>query len=363
MLLADAVAEDDDELAVVGNREARGLGKLLRGDRDGVGRPVVLVVPHRAAERRLLLVIGEVAAFGLQLLQQLVEDRGLDDEVAVGRASRTEVGRLGQAGVARRFLDVGGFVDDHGRVAGADAVGGRAGAVGRAHHRLAAGRDDEIGARHQGLRHRNVDLGQALQNVRRRALALERLAHQPHRLERGLLAARMRREHHHVARLDAVDRVAGRGKIGIGGRHDAGDDSNRLGVFDDAFLGQFLNDADALLAQRVAQDAADLHALAHAADLVAEAGLGNAHVDEPGERDLVGDGPGDGLAQAIDTRLIVGLDDRRGLAGAGENFVELLLLLFSDALFHFRHEIVSSASLPELASVSGAGNSLWPPGD
>ncbi len=94
MLLADAVAVDDDELAVVGNGEARRLGELLRGDRDRVGRPVTLVVPHRAAQRRLLLVIGEVAAFVLQLLQQPVEDRGFDDEIAVGRAARAEVGRL-----------------------------------------------------------------------------------------------------------------------------------------------------------------------------------------------------------------------------------------------------------------------------
>jgi hypothetical protein len=91
VLLADAVAMDDDELAVGGDREAGGLGELLRGDRHGFDRAMAFLVPHRLAQHFLLLGRGQVTAFLLQLGEQLVEDRRLDDEVAVGRAARAEV--------------------------------------------------------------------------------------------------------------------------------------------------------------------------------------------------------------------------------------------------------------------------------
>ena len=331
MLPADAVAVDHDELAVGGDLEARDPGELLRGDRHRLDGAMALAVPHCLAQHLLLLRRREMAALPLQLGDEPVEDRRLDDQVAVGRAARAVVGRLGQARVARRLLDVRRLVDDHRRVAGADAVRGRAGAVRGAHHRLAARGDDQVRARHQGLRHRDVHPREALQDVGRRAFALQRLAHQAHGLERGLLRAWMRREDHAVARLDPVDRVAGGRQVRVGRRHDAGDDADRLAVLDDALLGDLLDHAHALLAQRVAQHAADLHPLAHAAIRVAEAALLDAHVDETRERRLVRDRPGDGLAEPVDARLVVGLDDRERLARAGEAFVELLLLLVRDA--------------------------------
>ena len=300
-------------LRSAGNREARRLGELLRRDRDRVRRPVRLVVPHRAAQRRFFLIAGKVAALDLQLREQLVEDRRLDDEVAVRRAPGAEVGRLGKPRVAGGFLDVRRLVDDHRRVAGADAIGRRAGAVRGADHRLAAGRDDQVRARHQRLRHRNIDAREALQDVGGRAFALERLAHQAHRLERCLLRARVRREDHDVARLDPVDRVAGRRQVRVRRRDDAGDDPRGLGVLDDALFGQLLDDAHALLAQGVAQHAPDLHPLAHPAHRVAEAGFLDAHVDETREGLLVRHRPGHRLAQAIDAGLVVGFDDRERL--------------------------------------------------
>ncbi len=296
---------------------------------------MAFAVPHRLAQQLLLGRRGEVPAFLLQLGHQLVEDRFLDDQVAIGRATRAEIGGLRQPRVVRRFLDVGGLVDDHRRVAGAHAVGGRARAVGRAHHRLAAGGDDQVGARHQRLRHRDVDLGQALQDVGRRAFALERLAHQAHGLERGLLRARVRREDDHVARLDAVDRIAGGRQVGVGRRHDAGDDAGGLAVLDDALLGELLDDAHALLAQRVAQHTADLHALAHATDRVTKPRLLDAHVDEPGKGLLVRNRPRHRLAQPVDPGLVVGLDDGQRLAGAFEGLVEFLPLFRRDALLLF----------------------------
>ena len=335
VFLADAVPVHDDELAVGRDRETGRLRELLRRDGHRVRRPVPLVVPHDAAQLCLFLSLREISAFLLQLREQLVEDRGLDDQVAVGRAARAEIRCLGQPRVARRFLDVGGLVDDHRRVARSDAVGRRAGAVRGAHHGLAAGGDDQVRARHQRLRHRDVHLGQALQDVGRRAFPLQRLAHQSHGLERRLLRARVRREDHAVARLDAVDRVARRRQVRVGRRHDAGDDPGRLAVLDDALLRQLLDDADALLAQRVAQHAANLHPLAHPAHGVAQPALLDPHVDQARERLLVRHRPGHRLAQPVDPRLVVRLDDREGFARTREDLVQFLLLLLGDAFLDF----------------------------
>ena len=65
-------------------------------------------------------------------------------------------------------------------------------------------------------------------------------------------------------------------------------------------LGNLLDDADALLAQRVAQDAEHLGAARRLA--AAHAALVDAHVGEADRRLLVAAGPGDGPAQAIDRR-------------------------------------------------------------
>ena len=76
----------------------------------------------------------------------------------------------------------------------------------------------------------------------------------------------------------------------------------------------------------------------------AQAAFGDTFLDQPGERPLVGDGPGDGLAEAVDACLVVGLDDRQCLARAGEDLVEFLLLLGADGLHGFDgcHGVLSS---------------------
>ena len=103
-------------------------------------------VPVRRLQLRLLLVVDEIAAFVLQLREERVVDRGVDEQVAVGGAAGAVVVGLADARVARRLLDVGGLVDDHRRVAGADAVGRLARSVRRLDHRRAAGRDRQIAA-------------------------------------------------------------------------------------------------------------------------------------------------------------------------------------------------------------------------
>ena len=286
-------------LRCCGNFESGDLGESLRRDRYRVRRAMAFTIPHRLPERRLFLVVGEIAAFLLQLRNHLVEDRGLDDEIAVGGASGAEVRCLRQHRVACRFLDVCRLVDDHRRVTRTHAIGRCARAIRCAHHWLSARRDDEVGARHGGLRHRDVDLGQALQDVGRRTFLFQGLPHQPHRFERGLLRARMRRKNHHVAGLDRVDRVARRREVRIGRGNDAGDDTSGLAVFDDPLFGDLLDDTDAFLPQCIAQHAADLHTLVHAAVVVAQSAFLDAFFDQPRECFLVGDCPGHGLAQPV----------------------------------------------------------------
>ena len=58
---------------------------------------------RRLLQQRLFRVADEVAAFGLQLLQEGVVDRGVDQQVAVGRAAGAVVVGLADARVARRL--------------------------------------------------------------------------------------------------------------------------------------------------------------------------------------------------------------------------------------------------------------------
>ena len=142
----------------------------------------------------------------------------------------------------------------------------------------------------------------------------------------------MRRENDDVARLDRIDGVARGSEIGVRGWNDAGDDPCRLAVLDDTFFGDLFDDADALLAQRVAQHAADLHALAHAALGVAEAAFGDSHLDQGRERPLVRYRPGHRLAEPVDPCLVIGFYDRQRFAGTLKSSIELLLLFFGDWL-------------------------------
>src|SRR5450759_1803931 len=144
----------------------------------------------------------------------------------------------------------------------------------------------------------------------------------------------MRREDDYVTRLDPVDCVAGRGEVRVRRGDYAGDDPGGLAVLDDALFGQFLDYAYALLAERVAQHATNLHSLAHSAYRVAQTTLGNTHLDQSREALLVGDRPGHGLTTAIDPCLIVRLDNRKGFARTLENCVQFLLLFLGDCLLY-----------------------------
>ena len=57
------------------------------GLRDGVRRAASLGVPVGVAQQLLLARVDDVAALLLELGEERVVDRGLDDQVAVGRAA------------------------------------------------------------------------------------------------------------------------------------------------------------------------------------------------------------------------------------------------------------------------------------
>ena len=149
---------------------------------------------------------------------------------------------LADRGVARGFVDVGGLVDHHRRVAGADAVGRLAGAVRGFDHRRAAGGDRQIADRHQFVGQRNARLLDALQHVFRHAQLLQRRAHQANGFVRRLPARGMRREDHRVLALDRVDRDADRRDVRTGDGNQRADHAGGLRVLDDALLGDLLDD-------------------------------------------------------------------------------------------------------------------------
>ncbi len=263
-----------------GIAEAGDLRDDRRGAGDGVRGAVPVGVPVGLLQQRLLGGVDQVAAFGLQLLQEGVVDRGVDEDVAVGRAAGSVVVGLADRGVARRLHDVRGLVDHHRRVAGADAVGRLARAVRALHHRRAAGGDGQVAGAHQLVGERDARALDALQQILGRAELAQRRAHHPHGLVRRLPAAGVRREDDRVLALDRVDRDGDRRDVRAGDRNQRRDHASRLGVLDDALVGDLLDDADALLAQGVAQHALHLGAALRLG--AAHAALVHAHLRERG---------------------------------------------------------------------------------
>src|SRR5690606_34442904 len=260
MLLTDLLLLDDDERLAFGELEARLPCDDVRGARDRVDRPSAFGVPHDRLELRLLLVAREVTALFLQRIEKRVVHARLDDQIAVARAAGAVVLRLADSRVPRRLRDVRGLVDDHRRVARADAVGRLAGAVRGLDHRGAARRDGQIADRHELLREGDARLLDALHQVLRRAELLQYRTQDARDLERRVLAQRMRRENDRVTTLRRIDGHVDHRDERVRHGQNARDHADRLRVLDDAFLGDLFDDADALRAKRVAQNAEDLPA-------------------------------------------------------------------------------------------------------
>ena len=226
---------------------------------------------------------------------------------------------LADARVPRRLLDVGGLVDQHRRVPGAHAVGGFSRSVRGLDHCRSAGGDCQIATRHELVGQRDVRPLYDLEDVLRGALLAQRRAQQPHGFRGRLPAGRVRREDHRILALDRVDGDADGGDVRTGHRDQRRNHAGWLRVLDEAPLRVLLDDAHALLTQRVAEDAEDLRAPGRFA--FAHAALVHAHVGEADGRLFVPAGPGDGLAEPIDRRLIVGLDRAHRAARLADQLV------------------------------------------
>src|SRR5207249_9484041 len=92
--------------------------------------------------------------------------------------------------------------------------------------------------------------------------------------------------------------------------------TGRFRILDDAFFRQILDDADALRAERIAQDAQNLPTTGGYALGAAHPALVDAHTRQPAERLLVRRRPRDGAAQPINRRLVVAIDGPHRGAGA-----------------------------------------------
>ena len=252
------------------------------------------------------------------------------------RAGGRIVEDLRGADFARRVVEVGGLVDDHRHVAGADADRRRAAGIGAAHIVLRAGGDHQIGRLHQRLGHvlggrRRKDLNEVL----RQADLLQFRAHVIDRAHGRLQAGGRGGDDDRVTPLDRHHRLVDRRSAGIGRGRDGANHADRLGVFDDAALLVFLDHADRFHPQQIAQSAEGLALLLD--DLVghvAELGVGDRQfrqllgmlgiVQRPGER-------GDRLVGA---RLIGLRENGHGGAGAPHQLVDHRLGVGIHRRFH-----------------------------
>ena len=141
----------------------------------------------------------------------------------------------------------------------------------------------------------------------------------------------MGRENDRVLAFEGIDAVADFGVAGIGHRHQAGDDAHGLGIFDDAFGMVLFDDAHGFGAQRVAQDAVQLEALARPAGAIAQPAFIHAHIGEAGKGLFVGQRPAHCLDQPIHPRLVVIGNLFQGDARARNQILDGLLLFLGDA--------------------------------
>jgi hypothetical protein len=84
VVVSDLALLDDDEAPVRRYLEASLLGKALRLDGDGVGRPMALVVPEHGLELLRFVRASEVPSLGHQAVAQGLVNAVLYDEIAVG---------------------------------------------------------------------------------------------------------------------------------------------------------------------------------------------------------------------------------------------------------------------------------------
>ena len=156
-------------------------------------------------------------------------DRRVGDDGALGRAERAPVERGAREDVGRGLGEVGRAVHVDRHVARADAVGGLALRVGRAHHRPAARGEDDARERvlHQRVRRRERDAREAVEEALGRARGDGRLGDDADGLGRAAGRPRVRAHHDGAARLGGEDGLVEGRRGRVGARHERGDDAHR----------------------------------------------------------------------------------------------------------------------------------------
>ncbi len=235
----------DQNLRRFRHLEARELrdGRRLLADDLRVERAVD---EHRGADLVLLLVIEDVAAALRELGLHLVVDRLVDDDRLLRRADHAVVERLRVDDGVDRGNDVAGLVEDRGRVAGADADGRGARAVGRLHHAGTARREDEVALLHDEIRLKERrGLGPA-DDVLRGAGLDGRVEDDLRGRDGAVLGARVRGEDDAVPGLEGHEGLEDRGRGRVRRRDHRAQNADRLGDLDDAGGFVALDDAAGL---------------------------------------------------------------------------------------------------------------------
>ena len=308
MLFADLFLFDHDELTVFWDLKACKFCDFLRSNRNGFDAATAFFGPQRFLQQLFFFCVTQVTAFFDQRLFHLVVDFRVDDQVTVCGTARTKVRGFRNAAVHRGFCDVCVFVDNHGRVTSANAVGRFARRICRLNHWLTAGRHRQVTCAHQIVGQRDRWVFNTLEQVAWCAQFRQSFTHNADHFERGLFRAWVRREDHSVFTFDRVDAGYRRCQFWVGGWDQRRDNACWFRDFGQAFDVVLFDNAHGFTAQRVTQNAQDFETFASAASTVTDAGFVNAHLRDANKGLFVAAVPTQCLRQTVNLRLIVVFD-------------------------------------------------------
>ena len=142
----------------------------------------------------------------------------------------------------------------------------------------------------------------ALDRIFRRALFFQRCPQNSRGFERGAFARGVGRKHDRISAFESVNGHRDHGDHRVGDRQKACNHTRWLGVFDNTFLRDLFNDADAFLSKRVPKNAYNFETPRGASFGASHIAFIDAHLREGDERFLVGCGPCDSTAQIVNRR-------------------------------------------------------------
>ena len=205
--------------------------RCLRDDHcvaSDIFRPEAITVEEQRAQRGRLFGRRDVAALALECGHELLGDRILDDDDALVRAQDRVVEALARNDAPGCRLGIGGCVDEHRHVSGADSDCRVAAAVRGSDHRGAPGGEDDGDPR---VGHERVDEGDGrffddLDAAIWRTGRDSGLAHDPCRIGTHLLGVGVRADDDRIAGHEAGQDLEVRGRDRIRrrgeGEHDSG---------------------------------------------------------------------------------------------------------------------------------------------